>query len=120
MSDLKNILSNSNSIDEQLFQKYLAGTANAEERFFVENQMAEDTMVNEAIEGLQNLKDPQLAQTYVTELNSQLQKQIGKRKKRQFNKQIKEQSSTIIAIIVVLTISILTYFTIHLLHHPPH
>jgi len=120
MSDLKNILSNSNSIDEQLFQKYLAGTASAEERFLVENQMAEDAMVNDAIEGLQNFKDPQLAQTYVTQLNSQLKKQIDKRKKRQSKRQIKEQSSTIIAIIVVLTISILTYFTIHLLHHPPH
>lgn len=35
MSDLKNILSNSNRIDEQLFQKYLAGTASAEERFWL-------------------------------------------------------------------------------------
>jgi anti-sigma-K factor RskA len=120
MSDLKNILSNSNSIDEQLLQKYLAGTASAEERFLVENQMAEDLMVNEAIEGLQNFKDPQLTQAYVTQLNSQLQKQIGKRKKRQINRQIKEQSWTIIAIIVVLTISLLAYFTIHLLHHPLH
>ena len=117
MSDLKNILSNSNSVDEQLFQKYLAGTAGAEERFFVENQMAEDDIVNEAIEGLQNFKDPQLAQTYAAQLNSQLQKQIGKRKKRQFNKLIKEQSWTIIAIIVVLTISAIAYFTIQLLHH---
>ncbi len=120
MSDLKNILSNSNSIDEQLFQKYLAGTASAEERFLVENQMAEDTIVNEAIEGLQNFKDPQLTQAYVTQLNSQLQKQIGKRKKRSFNRQIKEQSWTIIAIIVVLTISAIAYFTIQLLHHPLH
>ena len=120
MSDLKNILSNSNSLDEQLFQKYIAGTASAEERFFVENQMAEDAIVNEAIEGLQNFENPQLTQTYVNQLNKQLIKQIGKRKKRRFNQQIKAQSWTIIAIIVILAISILAYFTIHLLHHPHH
>lgn len=82
--------------------------------------MAEDDIVNEAIEGLQNFKDPLSTQNYVAQLNSQLKKQISKRKKHLFNRQIKEQSWTIIAIIVVLTISLLAYFTIHLLHHPLH
>ena len=54
MSDLLNILSNSNKdIDNQKLMDYLAGKLSAQEKHDFEKQMAESAMVNDAVEGLQ-------------------------------------------------------------------
>ena len=114
MSDLINILSNDADPNEEMLKKYLNGSASEEERFAIENQMAEDPFMNEAVEGLQSFNDPATLQDYVTQLNKQLQQQTAKKKKRKLKRRLKDQKWTILSIMLVLGLCVLAYLTIHL------
>lgn len=114
MSDLNNILSQGAEPNEEALKRYLEGTASPEERFAIENKMADEAFMNDAVEGLQSFKDPQLIQDYVTQLNSQIQKQTNRKIQRKIARRLKDQNWTIIAIVLVLLLCLLAYFTIHL------
>lgn len=114
MSDLKNILNYGPELNEDALKRYLEGTASAEERFEIENQMADEAFMNDAIEGLQNFKDPQLMQQYVNQINKEIQVQTSKKKRRHIKRHIEDQNWTLISIILIIVLCILGYFVIHL------
>lgn len=117
MSDLKNILNHGPEFNEDALKRYLNGTASEEERFEIENQMADEDFMNDAVEGLQNFKDPQLMDHYVTQINKEIQVQTSKKKRRRIKKHIEDQNWTLISVILIIVLCILGYFVIHLSYH---
>ncbi len=116
MVDLSNILSNGPEPNEAALKRYLDGTASDAERFAIENQMTDEAFMNDAVEGLQNFKDPQVLQQYVLQLNNDLQKQTNKKKARKLKRGLKEQNWTILAIIAILVLCTLAYAVISMYH----
>lgn len=114
MSDLKNILNNGPELNEDALKRYLNGTASEEERFEIENQMADEAFLNDAVEGLQNFKDPQLMDHYVNQINKEIQVQTSKKKRRRIKRHIEDQNWTLISVILIIVLCILGYFVIHL------
>ncbi|MEJ7673526.1 MAG: hypothetical protein WKF59_12665 [Chitinophagaceae bacterium] len=79
---LIDILSNSNKdIDNQKLMNYLSGKLSAEEKHEVEKQMADSDFMNDAVEGLDEVKNKKELAFFVEQLNSELHKQLEKKKK---------------------------------------
>jgi len=69
--DLLNILSDSNKdIDNQQLMDYLSGRLSDKERHEVEQKMAGNELLNDAVEGLQGFSDKKNVQAYVDQLNA--------------------------------------------------
>ncbi len=112
--DLLNILSNSNKdIDNQLLMDYLSGKLSGKEKHAVEEWMADNEFMNDAMEGLESIPDKKNVQVYVEELNRSLQKSLQKRKKRREKMRLKDSPWTYLAILVILVLCIATYYILH-------
>lgn len=111
MSDLLNILSNSNKdIDNQKLMDYLSGKLSANEKHELEKQMADNEMINDAVEGLQQFKDQKKLDVYVDQLQKQLNTYIEKKKERR-NTSFKSQFDQwlYISIVTVLLLIVIAY-----------
>ena len=113
MSDLKNILNQEEELSSEELIRYLQGEASEEERFAIEKQMAESSFVNEAVEGLQDFKDPALVKEYVSQLNLQLQKNTAKKITRKNKRKLKDENWLVIAILGILLLCVTGYLLIH-------
>jgi ABC-type bacteriocin/lantibiotic exporter with double-glycine peptidase domain len=114
MSDLFNILSNSNKdIDNQKLMDYLAGKLSGDDKHEVEKWMNENPFVNEAIEGLQSVKEPEQVSAYIQQLNTQLSKQLSKKSKRRSYKVQINLTYAIIAILIILVLVVVAFMVIH-------
>ena len=117
--DLLKILSESNKdIDNQKLMDYLAGHLDATELHKVEELMAEDNFVNDAIEGLQNMESQRKIESLVEQLNMDLQKKLQLKKARKDKRKIKDQPWIYFAIILIIMLAIAGWFVIHRLKHP--
>jgi hypothetical protein len=116
MADLSNILSNGPEANEDALKRYLEGTATEAERFAIENQMADEAFINDAVEGLKNFKDPQVLDQFVLQLNNDLLKQTNKKKSHKLKRGLKDQNWTILAIIAILVLCTLAYAVISMYH----
>ena len=114
MSDeLKNILSNLNKdIEQEKLLQYLNEHLSDAEQHELEKQMNEDAFMNDAIEGLQEVKNKKAIPDYVQELNSGLKKQIQKNKQRRHTKGILPQYWNYISIVVLLALAVIAWFII--------
>jgi hypothetical protein len=111
--DLLNILSNSNKdIDNQLLMDYLSGKLSAEKSHEVEKMMADNDLFNDAMEGLQHVKDKRDIQTYVEQLNRGLQKSLTKKRRRREKRKLKEGPWGYIAVIVIIMLCIAAYYVV--------
>jgi anti-sigma factor RsiW len=109
--DLLNILSNSNKdIDNQRLMDYLSGKLSEKERHEVEEMMAGDNFMNDAVEGLQEFDKKKDIDSYVQKLHDSLRKDLKKKRRRREKRRLKEYSFIYIAILVILAICILWYF----------
>lgn len=113
MADVTNILHDDALNDEQLIN-YLEGNLSDEERHAIELQMLEDDFANDAVEGLGNITNKAQLTTYVEQLNRQLQKNINSKKKRKDKRKLVDNQWLIFAICIVLAISVIGYFMLHL------
>ena len=112
MADINNILQEEDALNEKQMMQYLHGNLPEDELHAIEKQMADSDFINDGIEGLQKFKKPQQIDEYVTQLNHQLQKQTGLKKRRKEKRRLKTDEWITITIIVVLLISMLGYFVI--------
>ena len=117
--DLLNILSNSNKdIDNQQLMDYLSGNLSGDALHEVERSMAGDEFLNDAVEGLQQLKRPKDMQAYVDQLNASMQKSLEKKKTRRLRRRLKDEPWTYLAVILVLVLCVLAYIVIRkAMHH---
>ncbi|HZE86015.1 MAG TPA: hypothetical protein VE035_16965 [Puia sp.] len=112
--DLLNILSDSNKdIDNQQLMDYLSGRLSDKERHEVEQKMAGNELLNDAVEGLQGFSDKKNVQGYVDQLNAALQKNLQKKKLRREKRRLKEYPWIYYAILLVLALCIAAWFVIH-------
>lgn len=114
MSELFNILSNSNKdIDNQKLMDYLAGKLSGADKHEVEKWMNENEFVNEAMEGLQSVAEPEQVPIYVQHLNVQLSKHLGQKSRRHTYKVKINLIYALIAIVIILALAIAAIMIIH-------
>ncbi|MES2892163.1 MAG: hypothetical protein V4725_09130 [Bacteroidota bacterium] len=112
-NDLKDILSNSNKdIDNQKLMDYLMNQLSKKDSHDLEQDMAADEFLNDAVEGLQKLNNKKDVQAYVDQLNIDLQKQTAKNKKRKEKRKLKDQPFLYISIIIILLLVVISFFVI--------
>jgi len=111
--DLLKILSNNNKdIDQQRLMDYLQGKLSPEESHEVEKMMAENDLVGDAMEGLQDIPNKRDIQTYVEQLNRGLQKSLTKKRQRRKKRRLKEGPWGYVAIIVIVMLCIAAYYVV--------
>lgn len=117
--DLLNILSNSNKdIDNQKLMDYLAGKLSEQDKHEVEAWMLNNDFENEAIEGLLQVSGKKKIDTYVDQLNKDLNQYIQKKKSLREKRKIQEAPWVYISIILILALAILAYVVIRKALHP--
>jgi ABC-type Na+ efflux pump permease subunit len=113
MTDLKDILNHEDELSSEEMIRYLQGEASEEERFAIEKQMADSSFVNEAMEGLQDFKDPAQVKEYVDQLNRQLQKHTARKVARKKKRRLKDENWLVMAILAILLLCVFGYLVIH-------
>jgi len=114
MSDeLLNILSNSNKdIDNQKLMDYLSNKLSQEEKHAFEEQMASSDMLNDAVEGLEDVKDKKKIIEFADKLNADLQKRLEKKKSRKEKMKLKDQPWLYFAIVIILLLLVICFVVI--------
>ena len=106
-NDLKNILTHLNKdIEQDKLLEYLNSHMSQEEKHAFEKELMDDQFADEALEGLDQVKDKAALSAFVEQMNSKLNKELKKKKKR---KNLQLPPSTYFAIIIILLIAIITY-----------
>jgi hypothetical protein len=116
MTTRKNILPEEDALKDDALLRYLEGKATDEERFAIEDEMADAAFLNDAVEGLQAFRDPGQLKQYAAQLNLQLKKQTAKNKKRKDRRKLKTEQWALIAVVSILLLCLLSYYIIRLLH----
>jgi tetrahydromethanopterin S-methyltransferase subunit F len=113
MAEWKNILPDDQPISEEVLLRYAAGKATPEEIHAIERQMADLPMMDDAMEGLQQLGDTQKIASTVQEINARLQFETRAKKTPRTKKPIQNEGWIIQAVVILLLLSILAYWVIH-------
>jgi len=111
--EYKDILSHLNKdIEQEKLLDYLNRKLPTGEAHDLEKQMADDEFMNDAVEGLSELKDKKNIAAYVDQLNRDLQIQLSKKKKRREKRKIKDQPWVYFAIALVMLLIIISWLVI--------
>jgi predicted secreted protein len=112
--NLKDILSSlSTDIDQETLLKYLNGQLSEEQKHDVEKKMLANSFTEDAMEGLQAIKNKKDISYVVEQLNRDLHKKLGKKKQRREKLRFKDQPWVYITIFIILLLIFLSYFVIH-------
>ena len=112
-NNLKDILSESNKdIDNQQLMDYLSNHLSQADTHDIEETMANDVFINDAVEGLQQFKLSGNLQAYAEQLNNDLQKQIDKNKKRKEKRRFKDGPYTYFAVIIILLLLVICFLVL--------
>lgn len=112
-NELDDILKDeSGQIDQQKLLNYLQGNLSPEERYEVERLMSDSNFTNDAIEGLQSIRNKKDLTHMVHELNKNLHQQLKERKRNKEKRKIKEEPWVYLAIIIILVLAVLSYIVI--------
>ena len=115
--DLLKILSDSNKdIDNQKLMDYLAGHLSDKDLHEVEKWMSESEFANDAVEGLQEVKNKKNIEALVQQLNTDLHKKLEQKKTRKQKRKLKEYQWIYFAIILILLLLTTTWYIIQRLH----
>lgn len=113
MNNLKDILGNSNKdIDNQKLMDYLSGKLSDEEQHEMERLMQESEMNNDALEGLQEVKNKASIDLIAFDLNNKLKQQLNLKNNRRNKRKVTNFNLTVMAIILILLLCILGYVVI--------
>jgi hypothetical protein len=108
--DLLNILSNSNKdIDNQLLLDYLNGKLSAEQKHEVEKLMADNDLMRDAVEGLEQVAVKKDIMQYVEELNASVQKNLQKKKQRREKRRFRDNPWTYLAALLIIILCIVAF-----------
>ena len=111
--NLLNILSNSSKdIDNQQLMDYLSGKLSEDEKHQVEMQLANNDFMNDAVEGLENVKDKKDINLFVEQLNRDLHKKLLRKKHKKQKRKLPQQRWVYAAIILILALLIATWLMI--------
>lgn len=111
--DLLNILSNSSKdINNQQLMDYLAGKLSEEDKHQVEMQLANNDFMNDALEGLDHVKDKKDISLVVDQLNRDLQKKLLRKKHKKKKRKMLQQRWIYAGVILILAIIVATWLMI--------
>ena len=111
--DLLNILSNSNKeIDNQKLMDYLSDKLSQEDKYEFEKELIDSDLMNDAVEGLEKFNDKKDLQSFVEQLNTNLKKQIEKKKYKKEKYRIKEMPWLYLTIIIIIVIILISFLVI--------
>ena len=111
--NLKDILSHlSTEIDQETLLLYLQDKLPADKKHEVEKKLVENEFANDAVEGLQQIRDKQRIAYTVEMLNRDLKKKTERKKQRRLKLQIKDQSWLYAVIFIFIILIILSYMII--------
>ena len=111
--NLKDILSNLHSeVDQQELLKYLEGKLSSEEQHEVEKNTMDNAFEADALEGLQSFQNKTHINSLVEQLNLELKKKTGKKKKWVHRREVKLEPWLLITILLILAIAVIGYFII--------
>ena len=114
LDKLKDILSNlSTEVDQETLLKYLEGKLSDEQRNEVEKKMMNTNFNDDAMEGLQEIKNKEKISSLVEQLNRDLHKKLEKKKKKREKLRLKDQPWLYIAVFIILLLIVLSYIVIH-------
>ncbi len=112
--DLKDILSHlSPDIDQETLLLYLQNKLSEEKKHEVEQKLVDNEFANDAMEGLQEIKDKQQIAYMVEMLNRDLKKKTEKKKQRREKMKLKDQSWLYVSIIIIILLIIISYIMVH-------
>ena len=111
-NNLKKILSHNKDIEQKKLLEYLNDELAAEEQHAVESSLNDDPFASDAMDGLQEYENKRGIPDIVSQLNSDLKKQLAGKKKRKKTREIASQPWVYYAIIFILLICIVSYFVI--------
>ena len=111
--DLLNILSHSNKdIDNQKLMDYLSDKLSAEDKHDLEEAMIDSEMINDAMEGLDGFKNKKEVSALVEQLNTNLKKQLEKKKSKKLKRGIKDLRWLYLTIVLILVIILIGFLVI--------
>jgi hypothetical protein len=112
--NLKDILSHlSTDIDQETLLLYLQGKLSEEKKHEIEKLLLENEFADDALEGLQEIKDKQQISYMVDMLNRDLKKKTEQKKRRREKLKINFPPWLLISILILLLLIVLSYFIIH-------
>jgi hypothetical protein len=112
-SNYKDIFSHlSTEVDQETLLLYLQDKLSAEMKHEVEKKLLESEFSNDAMEGLQGIKDKQQISYMVEMLNRDLKNKLEKKKKRREKMQIKDQPWLYISILILILLIVISYIVI--------
>ena len=110
----KDILSNlSTDVDQETLLLYLQGKLSEEKKHEVEKQLMQHEFDEDAVDGLQEIKDKEQLQYMVEMLNRDLKKKTEKKKERREKMKIKDQPWLIVSILILILLIALAYIFIN-------
>ncbi len=113
LENYKNILSNlSTDIDQETLLLYLQGKLSEDKKHEVEKQLLLNEFDEDAIDGLQEIKDKEQLQYMVEMLNRDLKKKTAKKKQRREKMKIKDQPWLYVSILILILLIVLCYIVI--------
>src|SRR6187397_3323896 len=117
---LKDILSHlSPEVDQETLLKYLEGRLSDEQRNEVEKKMMTTNFNDDAMEGLQEIKNKENISSLVEQLNRDLHKKLERKKKKREKLRFKDQPWLYVAILIILLLIVLSYIVIHRMLQQP-
>jgi hypothetical protein len=112
--NLKDILSHlSSEVDQETLVKYLQGRLTEEQKHEVEKKMLGSDFTDDAMEGLQQIRNKEKISFLVEQLNRDLHKKLEKKKRRREKFRLKDQPWLFLSILILLLLIVLSYFIIH-------
>jgi hypothetical protein len=118
--NLKDILSHlSTEVDQETLLKYLEGRLSDEQKHEVEKKMLASEFSDDALEGLQQIKNKEKISLLVEQLNRDLHKKLEKKRKRRERLRFKDQPWLYIAVVIILLLIVLSYVVIHRMLQQP-
>lgn len=108
-----NILSNKeDDIDHQKLIDYVSNKLSEEEKHDFELAMAGSKMLNDVVEGLEKFNNKKDVSRFVDQLNTNLKKQLDKRKAKKEKRKIKDISWLYFTIILILLLALIGFWMI--------
>ena len=106
------ILNSEQELSDEQLMNYLKGYLSRDDAHDIEEEMVDDSFLNDAIEGLQQFSSNRKLDDYVCQLNHHLHEQINAQKERKEKRRLKDIPWIVQALVFILLLCMLAYVVI--------
>lgn len=112
MNSSKNI---SQHNDQELMKQYLEGKLQGDELHEFEKKMIDNNLLNDAVEGLQEIDNNKNIDVYVNDLNKHLQNFTSSKRRRRLKNRLQLNDWILLSILLIIALCVVGYIVIKLL-----